>query len=155
MPEFDVVDEAVLAADPATVFQALLDEAMAITRWWLPHLEMKPRGGTPPNQVGGVVDITIHRPGKPSFAARTAEIVQNERCRVEYVEGDFSGGGTWTVEPIGNQTRLRYHWQARPTRLLFRLLSPFIDMGKMHSEVMKAGFGGLDEYLRGKKEGNV
>jgi hypothetical protein len=36
MSEIDVVDEAIIDADPATVAKAITDEAAGKTPWWLP-----------------------------------------------------------------------------------------------------------------------
>lgn len=89
----------------------------------------------------------MHRLGTPHFIARTIEVIPGRMLRLQYVEGDIRGEGTWTLEPEGNQTRLRFRWCVRPHRLLFRLLAPFVDFGRTHSEVMQVGFVRLDRYL--------
>jgi len=63
MPKIDVVDEAIIDAGCAVVAKAIMDEAMGKTHWWLPHWEAKPRGAIPPDQVGGMTDVTIRRGG--------------------------------------------------------------------------------------------
>ena len=37
MSEIDLVDEAIIDADPATVANAIKDEFMGKTHWWLPY----------------------------------------------------------------------------------------------------------------------
>ena len=152
MREIDVVDEAVIDADSAVVFQALVDEMTGKADWWSPHLTTRMRGETPASQAGAVFDITVHRPGTPRFTEKTIEVAENKLYRVEYVDGDFKGEGIWTLEPLGDRTLLRFRWRVRPQRWLLRMLSRFMDIGKMHSEVMKRGFEGLNQYVRQKKQ---
>jgi hypothetical protein len=112
-----------------------------------PDLEAEPRGTAPADRVGALTDVTVHRLGTPLFTARTVEAVPGQILRVQYVEGDIRGEGTWTLEPEGTQTRLRFRWRVRPYRWVFRLLAPFVDFGRMHSEVMQIGFVRLGQYL--------
>ncbi len=149
--EFDVVDEAVINADPATVYNAFLDEVKGSTNWWEPHWNAKSRGIIPTNQVGNILDITVRRPGKKlRFSTKTTEIIENQFIRVEYIEGDFLGDGEWTFEPENGKTKIRFRWRARPNSLLLKLISRFIDIEKGHSEVIQAGFEGLNKYLKQK-----
>lgn len=156
MREIELVDEAIIDAGPAVVYQALVDELTGKTDWWSPHLEARPRGETPASQAGAIVDITVHIIGTPRFTAKTIEARENEMLRLQYVEGDFEGEGIWTFEPVGERTRVRFRWHVQPqrwlTRMLATLLAPFMDIGKMHSDVMKLGFEGLNRYVRQKKE---
>jgi len=64
--------------------------------------------------------------------------------------GDFAGTGTWTFEPIDGKTRVQYRWDVRPKRLSFVFSSQFVDMGKMHSDMMQKGFKALNSYLSQK-----
>jgi hypothetical protein len=149
MSEIDVVDEAIIDADPATVAKAITsDEAAGKTHWWLPLWEAKQRGDIPPNQVGGMIDITVHgRRGTVKFTAKTTEIKEN-MARVEYVEGAFRGEGIWTFEPVDGKTRVRFRFRVQPSGWLLRLMAPFVNIAQSHHEVMKAGFEGLNQYLK-------
>jgi uncharacterized protein YndB with AHSA1/START domain len=147
MREVDVLDEALINAPPNAVFRALIDQASGKAPWWLPDLEAEPRGTTQADRVGALTDVTVHRLGTPHFTARTVEAVPGQILRVQYVEGDIRGEGTWTLEPAGTQTLLRFRWRVRPHRWMFRLLAPFVDFGRMHSEVMQIGFVRLSQYL--------
>jgi hypothetical protein len=146
MREIDVMDEALIGAGPAVVYQAILDELTGKTHW-SPYVEMKPRGEIPANQVGGIVDITVHRPGTPKFTSKTIEVIENKMVRFEYVEGDYSGEGQWTLEPMDDSTQVRFRWHVQPRRWLLRMLAPFIDIGKIHSEIMKFDFEGLSRHV--------
>jgi ribosome-associated toxin RatA of RatAB toxin-antitoxin module len=102
--------------------------------------------------VGAILDITVHHAGTTRFAAKTTEIIENQLIRVEFVEGDFVGEGKWTFDPENGRTKIWFRWKVRPNRLLTRVISRFIDIGKLHSEVTQAGFEGLNEYLKQKEE---
>lgn len=153
MPILDVVDEALIDADPATVYRAVVDEFMGRTRWAARHVEEKPRGLIPPNRVGGLFDVTVHRFATPRSIARTTEVTEDKLWRVEYIGGDVRGEGLWTFEPVEGKTRVSFRYRVRPKRWLFRLLAPFVDFGKLHSGVMQAFFAELDRFVKANKAG--
>src|SRR3972149_11247776 len=132
MPKIDVTDEAVIDSPPLVVFEAILNEAAGVTHWWMPHWASKPRGETPIGRQGAIFDITVHRSGTPKFSSKIMKLVEGKLIEVEH-EGDFAGTGTWTFEPKDGKTKVRFRWNVRPKRLLFVLVSPFINMGKLHS----------------------
>ena len=113
----------------------------------MPHGESKPRVNEKVVQVGAVTDITVHRPGTPKFSARVTEFVEKELVKAEFFEGDLLGTGEWPFEQIDGKTKVRFRWNVVPERLLFRLISPFVNIGKVHSGVMKEGFKALNRYL--------
>jgi len=115
----------------------------------MPHWESKLREETPIDREGAIFDITIHRSGTPRFSGKTTKIVEGKLIEVEF-EGDFVGTGAWTFEPTDGKTRVQYRWTVKPKRLSFILLSPFINMGKSHSDVMQKGFKALNSYLSQK-----
>lgn len=98
MPKYDVVDEAVIDADVATVFKAMLD-ANNYSKWWMLHVQEKIRGEEKVLQKGSVVDIKVHRIGTLTFAGWITDIVDNKSIKLEYFEGDFLGPCEYTFEP--------------------------------------------------------
>ena len=75
----------------------------------------------------------------------------SEAKSIEYeVAGDFEGTGKYTFEPTDGKTKVQFRWNARPKRLSFVLLSPFVDIGKRHSDTMQKGFKALNSYLSKK-----
>ena len=60
MAKFDVIDEAIINAEPAIVYETLLAEYAGRTNWWMPHLEAKVRDGRAPDEPGALVEITVH-----------------------------------------------------------------------------------------------
>lgn len=148
MSEIDAVDEAIIDADPATVARAIEDESMGKSHWWLPSLEMEPHRDIPPSQVGGLVDTIVHGTRVPvRWTNKTVQVTENT-VRVEMIAGAFRGEGIWTFEPVDGKTRLRYRWRARPSGWLLKLFARFIDIEQVHHNVMKAGFEGLNQYLK-------
>ena len=94
MSRIDVVDEAIIDADPASVFKALIDEVNGRTHWWMPHLEFRLRGETPIEREGAIFDVTIHSRGTPRWTAKITKIVEGKLIELEE-EGDF---GNWNMD---------------------------------------------------------
>src|SRR5690606_32246682 len=135
---------------PAEVYEALIAEAAGRTSWWAPYWRAAVRGDGAPDRVGSIMDITVQPPGMSRvvrMVGRTAEAVPGRRIRIEYIEGDYVGEVVLTLEPEGGGTRVRVRFDTTPTRWTLRLLSPVVRRG--HSAVMRAGFTGLAEHLRG------
>jgi hypothetical protein len=147
MTKIDVVHEAIIDADQWRTFKAVVDEASGRTHWWMPYWESKPRGDKQFGRVGSVTDITIHGIGTPKLSARVTEMIGGKLVNVEFLEGDFLGEGQWTFEPVDGKTRVRYRWNVVPHRWLYRVLAPFINIGKRHSRIVQEGFKGLNRYL--------
>jgi uncharacterized protein YndB with AHSA1/START domain len=150
MPRIDVTDESIIDAEPSVVFKALLDEFEGAKNWWMPHWEAKPRGNIPIEQVGGIIEITVHRIGKPRWSSKITEIIQNKLIKAEFFEGDFLGNGEWTLEPLDGKTKVKFRFNVKTNKLLFTLVSPFINIGNIHSDVMQKGFKALNNYLSKK-----
>jgi uncharacterized protein YndB with AHSA1/START domain len=151
MPRINVVDEAIIDADPSTVFQAILDELSGATNWWMPHAESTFRGNTETvNQPGAIIDITIHSTVTSTFAERFTDITPDQSIHVELFDGDFLGQSEWTFEPIDGKTKVTYRWNVASNRFLFTILSPFVNIGKIHSDTMQRGFQALNHYLSQK-----
>jgi hypothetical protein len=93
--------------------------------------------------------LTIHSRGTPRWTAKITKIVEGKLIELEE-EGDIVGTGTWTFEPTDGKTKIRFRWNVRPKRLLFFLVSAFINIGKLHSDVMQKGFKALNSYLSQK-----
>jgi hypothetical protein len=115
----------------------------------MPHWESKLRKETPVNREGTIFDVTVHGKHTPRFSSRIMKVVEAKLIEVE-VRGDFEGTGKWTFEPTNGKTRVQFRWNVRPKRLSFILASPFVDMGKIHSDVTQKGFKALNSYLNQK-----
>ena len=145
----DAVDEALIEAPPAEVYEALIAEAAGRTSWWAPYWRAAVRGDGAPDRVGSIMDITVQLPGAKRvvrMVGRTEEAVPGRLIRIEYIDGDYVGEVVLTLEPEGGGTRVRVRFDTQPTRWTLRLLSPIVRKG--HSAVMRAGFTGLAEHLR-------
>jgi uncharacterized protein YndB with AHSA1/START domain len=145
-----VVDEAIIDADPSTVFKALIDECNGRTHWWMPSLEAKPRARNPSGEEGSIIDLTVHRFGTPKLAVRVANVVEGSALTWDVFEGDSRGVGEWTFEPVApGKTKVVFRWDVVPKRLLYRVF-PASMLAKVHSGVMRAGFEGMNRYLAGR-----
>ena len=151
VPKFDVLNEAIIDSSPMVVYKAILNEYAGVTHWWTPYLESQLGGDMPIDREGAIVDITIHlhHMTVSRFSCKITKIVEAKSVELEYVKGDYAGTGEWTFEPTDGKTKVQFRWKVRPKRLPF-LLSPFLDNGKMHSDVMQKGFKALNSYLSKK-----
>jgi hypothetical protein len=143
MSQLDVIDEALIRAEPAVVFDAIVALMAGETSWWAPHLYVRLVGEKTPEIVGRQAEISI--PGRARFVARVDEAIAPSRMQVSYVSGDFRGQGLWTYESAPGGTLIRLHWQADPTRWWMRWLTAAIT--RNHSRVMQLGFRALDAHL--------
>ena len=135
-----------------TVYKAILNEYAGVTHWWMPCQESKLRGDIPIDREGVIVDITIHSErarGTPKFSYKLTKSVEAKSIEVE-IAADIAGTGGWTFEPTDGKTKVQFRWNVRLKRLLYVLLSPFVDMGKIHSGVMQKRYKALNSYLREK-----
>jgi hypothetical protein len=151
MPKIDVLDEAVIDSSPMVVFKAILDEYVGVTHWWMPIFESKPRGEKHSMSEGAVFDVTIRtsKLGTPKFSEEVRKIIEAKSIVVA-IAGDFVGTGEWTFEPIDGKTKVQYRFNVRTNRLLATLISPFMNLGNRHSDVMQKGFKALNSYLSKK-----
>jgi uncharacterized protein YndB with AHSA1/START domain len=153
MTAYDVLDEATIAATPAEVVQALLDEAAGRSQWWQPSLRMRQRGDTPPTEIGAVVDITINGGGGLAqrwatvrLSGRVTAFEPERRLVLEYFDGDFRGTAEWTLSPAGpGRTHITVRFMADPHGGL-RLRARFADVPSINSSVMQEGFRAIERH---------
>lgn len=147
--KYDVTDEAIINAEPSTVFNAILAEYDGKTAWWTPHLSAKLRRGDAAGQIGTLIDITVNGKHPIKFTTKTIEVKKNESILFQYVEGAFRGEGLWKLEAMETNTKVSFRWRANLAGgPLFRIMGRFVNVPKHHSDVMKAGFEGLNEHLK-------
>jgi hypothetical protein len=152
MPKMFASDEAIINGPPLQVYKTILNEYGGVTHWWTFVQESNLRGSIPIDREGAVVDIIIHSErarGTPKFSYKLTKMVEGQSIDVE-ITGDIAGTGKWTFEPIDGKTKAKFEWSVKPQRLLYVLLSPFVNMGKIHSDVMQKGYKALNDYLSTK-----
>ncbi len=154
MAQYDVLNEATIAATPAEVAGALMAEAAGRSQWWHPLLLLRQRGDKPLTEVGAVVDITVNgvggglgqRLGAVRFSARVTVYDPDRRLVLEYFAGDFRGREEWTLELVDpGRTRIATRWMTDPQGAL-RLLARFADVPGTYSKVMREGFRAIERY---------
>jgi len=142
MAKFDVLDEVIINAKPDIVYKAILSGAFRGT-----GADFKLLEGSNSYQLGALTEITLPGRFPVKFTIKTVEIKENELWRTQYVGGAFRGEGLWRLEPIDGNTKVSYHWRARPSGLLSRFLATFINIPKHHSATMKKAFASLNDYI--------
>jgi uncharacterized protein YndB with AHSA1/START domain len=150
MTTYDVVNEATIAATPAEIVAAVLEEAAGRSHWWEPSLRMRQRGDKPLPEIGAVVDITVSGGGRLGrsvhFVARVTVFDPDRRLVLEYFDGDFRGAEEWTLEPVdAGHTRIATRWMTDPQGAV-RLLTRFVDVPGSYSKVMQEGFRAIERF---------
>lgn len=146
MPSYETTDVAIINAAPERVFRALSDEYAGKTHWWT-EVESTPVGDIPFGQVGAVCVVTVRNGGGVArFKWRTVEIIDDHYIRFEYFDGDIAGYADMRLEPVGDKTRVEYHWRVK-TRGKANILGPLLNIKRRHAEVMQSGFRKLNEQL--------
>jgi hypothetical protein len=149
MPRINVVDEAIIDSPPITVYNALLNEYSGITDWWMPYLECKPKANMKIDHEGAVFDITVHpnsRTKRTKFSSVVKKLTKGKLIELA-LSGGVNGIMKITLGPVNDKTKIQAHFDVRMDGLLPSLLNPFVNIGKMHSDVMQNGFRACNEYL--------
>ena len=150
MTTYDVLNEATIAATPAEIVVAVLEEAAGRSQWWEPFLRMRQRGGKPLPEIGAVVDITVSGGGRlgntAHCVARVTGFDPDRRLVLEYFDGDFRGTEEWTLDPVdAGHTRIATRWMTDPQGAV-RLLARFVDVPGSYSKVMQEGFRAIERF---------
>ncbi len=160
MTTYDVLDEATIAAAPAEIVQALLDEAAGRSQWWQPDLRMRQRGDRPPTEIGAIVDITVSGGGLAQrwttvrFSGRVAAFEPERRLVLDYFDGDLRGTAEWTLSPAGTgHTHIAVRFMADPHGGM-RLRARFADVPGINSSVMQEGFRGIERHAAQNRDQN-
>ena len=148
MAEYDVIDEAIINAKPDVVYEALLAEYGGKTHWWMPLLEAELCEGSAPDELGALIEVTVHDKMSTKFTMKTIETKKNELWRLQYFKGPLRGEGEWKLEAINDDTKVSYRLRAYPSGLLVRIVATFINMPKSHSKVWKAGYAALNKHVQ-------
>ena len=151
MPKINRLDEAIIDSPPMVVYKAILNEYAGVTHWWMPILESKLRGDMPVDREGAIFDVTLNPKSRINIKVsdKVTKIVEAKSIETE-IAGDFVGTGKYTFEPTDGKTKVQYRFNARTNRLLFSLVSPFVNIGKKHSDTMQKGFKACNSYLSKK-----
>ena len=157
MTSYDVVDEATIAATPAEIVQALLDEAAGRSHWWQPSLQMRQRGDKPPTEAGAILDFTIKvdaplgQRGEARLSARVTAFEPERRLALDYFDGDFRGTAEWALHPVDDtHTHIATRWMTDPHGGM-RLWARFVDVPASQSKVMQEGFRAIERFAAGKR----
>lgn len=150
--EYNLIDQAVISAPPAQVWNALVAELNGAGCWWAQKNSFTPMH-LRPDMGGGLTEITV-RPngvGKPGpvlrFTAKTTQVIPEELLHMDYVSGNFSGSGTFRLRAVPEgRTVLSMDFRANPEGWL-KLLARIKDVGAEHSLGTMAAFRELDRRL--------
>jgi hypothetical protein len=158
MTTYDLEDEATIAATPAEIVRALLDEAAGRSHWWQPFLRMRQRGDKPPTEIGAILEFTINgggplgqRLGSARFCGRVTAFEPERRLSLDYFDGDFRGTAEWTLQPVdATHTRIATRWMTDPHGGM-RLWARLVDVPGSQSKVMQEGFRAIERFAAEKR----
>lgn len=158
MTRYDVVNEATIAATPAEIVGAFLEEAAGRSQWWQPFVRMRPHGDRPLPEIGSAVDITVtgegwlgQRWGNARFSGRVTVFDPDQRLVLEYFDGDFRGTEEWTLAPVdAGHTRIATRWRTDPQGTV-RLAARFVDIPGSYSKVMQQGFRAIERFTASRR----
>jgi hypothetical protein len=161
MTRYDVWNDAIIAATPAEIMGAFLDEAAGRSQWWRPHVQMRQHGGKPLPELGAAVEVTVTSGGGAAqrlwttrLCERVAAFDPDRRLLLECFDGDFRGTEEWTVEPVDpGHTRIATRWRTDPQGVV-RLAARFTDVPGSYSKVMQEGFRAIERYARLRRAGS-
>jgi hypothetical protein len=161
MTRYDVSNEATIAATPAEIVGAFLEEAAGRSQWWRPLVRMRQRGSRPLPEIGAAVNITVaagDRLGQQwrtvRFAERVAAFDPDRRLLLEVFDGDFRGTEEWTLEPVdAGHTRIATRWRTDPQGAV-RLAAAFVDVSGSYSKVMREGFRAIERFTASRRAGS-
>jgi hypothetical protein len=146
MPKYNVTDEGFIDAQPMVVYKTVLEELAGLTHWGPPNVSTKLRGDMP-LQEGSFIDSTIHEKGLTTkFSFKITKLEEGKSIAYD-VAGDSIGTGKWVFEPFNGKTKVQFLFDFKTNKLLFSLLSPFVDFGKGHSDIMQKQFKACNTYL--------
>jgi ribosome-associated toxin RatA of RatAB toxin-antitoxin module len=146
MRHTQATDRHTLPFDVGEVYAALLD-CKSYSRWWPGQLRVRALKSTP-GRVGSRIEV---RPRGGWFICEIGQVIPEKEILIEYVEGVHRGTGRWTFEKLAEGTRVCYQIDLEPQGWLPRLLSNWMDFGKMHSRSMAQVFVGLESWLRARR----
>jgi hypothetical protein len=132
-----------LPFDLTCVYAALVDFENYPT-WWPAELHLRVLR-TSPELVGSRFEV---RPYGGRFVCEVARVVPRLEVVIYYCEGLHRGTGVWTLEQTAAGVRVCYRIDLEPQGWLPRLLSDWLDFGRMHSQGMERLFDGLEARLR-------
>jgi len=159
MTRYDVLNEATIAATPAEIVSAFLDEAAGRSQWWQPSVRMRRRGAKPLPEIGAAVDITVIGGGRLDqrlltvrFSERVAAFDPDRRLALEVFDGDFRGTEEWTLDPVdAGYTRIATRWRTDPQGAV-RLAARFVDIPGSYSKVMREGFRAIERFAARRRD---
>lgn len=141
MKELSSLDQKILNYKVENVFPVIADFTN-YSKWFPENLQISLVKSTP-EKVGSVINIKI---GIIQFNIELTRINSNKEIIVHYT-GAYEGQGIWYFFDSSNGTKLMYEIDLKIKNPLIRLISFFINIASIHSQIMTKIFSRLEEYL--------
>ena len=142
MRKVQAEDETVIVCPPERIWQAIID-FNSYTKWWPASVRIVVRRVTP-ELVGSQVEIKPY--GGRAFLCEVESIRDGAELRLRY-SGVYRGIGVWTIAEGDGHCRVIYRIDLEVADLLMQLLSYVVSIPRLHSQLMREVFSGLEGYV--------
>lgn len=137
--------DAVFVAAPIQHVWGVIEDVPSYPSWWPASLGITVLSAGE-EALGAEVEIATS--GSSRFRCRVTEVKPPNRMAMEYYGGLVSGTGVWTLTHSTEGTKVTYHLDAVGKGWLIKVLGIFMDLGAVHSRMMKGVLNNLQEKLQ-------
>lgn len=124
------------------IWQVLTDIA-GYEDWWPSSIRTKTLS-IKEGLIGSRIEIKPY--GGQGFVCEIAELKENAELKMKY-SGIYSGIGTWSISDLKENCHVSYEINLEIESIWIRLLTVFVPVAKIHSNLMNEVLIGLDRHL--------
>lgn len=148
MKEIRTINEKTMPYTSREVWQVLTDIA-GYDAWWPSAIKTKTLA-VEKGLIGSRIGIRPY--GGLGFVCEVAALKDKAELTMKY-SGVYSGTGTWKISGLNENCRVSYEIVLGIENIWIRLLSSFLPVAKIHSNLMNEVLSGLDRHLSQKRAG--
>lgn len=141
MKELTSLDQKILNYPVDKIFP-IVSDFQTYREWFPKNVDISLIKKTP-EKIGSIIQIKF---GIVKFKIELTRINQFREIIVQY-RGAYEGNGIWYFFESTNGTKLLYEIDLKIKNPIVRLISIFVNINSMHSNVMTKTFEGLENYL--------
>ncbi|MGA9046696.1 SRPBCC family protein [Sulfuricurvum sp.] len=142
-------DDRVMISYSAQSVWAVIADIKQYPQWWPKSLNLKLLSE---GDSAGVT-LRIKPSGGQEFFCRVESSNGASRMLIRYFGGFITGTGEWNIEPLSHGCTVSYTLDVEADGLLIGLIGMFVNLGRIHSQMMESVFHGLEQELE-KREQN-
>jgi ribosome-associated toxin RatA of RatAB toxin-antitoxin module len=144
MATVQVTDSAFIPQNPALVWNVLIDFD-SYAQWWPRSVRIRVLKTTP-ELIGSQFEV---RPfGRKGFVCEVESVDPGLELQLQYLDGTYAGTGVWSIEPLEEGCRVSYAVDLEIVDRLTSALSHVVNLGAIHSRLVRKIFAGLGSHVR-------